>query len=1523
MNLQVIKNRIRKILAYTVAGILFLLISAFLVIQMPPVQNRLISGFLEEFSHITGFKASIKSFRMLWFDRLELEDVVVFDLENNKMITAKTILINFKISQLFEQKNINIDGVFLDSANVLLTKINESDTSRNLNFNIFIAQINEHYGSSGGEGGKTPKVNIGEAFLNQSSFTYINQDQDSIKNGFDYNHFKLNIDEGQLRAFMLLGDTIEFKVRTLLVQDQETKLNVKQLSTFYRISQKGMEFIGLDAKVGNSTISDTIIFKYDSQLDLNDFIEKVQVHAVFKNTVIDPNDLALFAAGAEKLKQPFHLDGVFNGRVNNFKLTEMELGIGNTHLVGSLNMDGLPAINETFIMVNLRKSTLDPRDIAFLFNDEANNRLSPLGVVSLDGQFLGYPNDFVANGNFFGKLGALKSDINFKINEGNVNKSSYSGKLVMSNFKLGEYLGDTINFQKVSLDGRIAGSGLTLQTADFKLDGKIGSIGILNYNYANIVTNAHLATERFSGFLQINDPNLEFTANGSIDLRNRRDIIKVRATLDTANLHALNLSKDFVFLRTKLDVDIKGLSLDSISGTANLNDFFIQYKEDTMSLESISLQAIRDKQKRLLSLKTSLVDVEATGNYYFSDFYGDISTLLYELSLNVKNDKQLIAEYYSNKNSAPKSYHANIRINLKNVKPIVNLLEVDLNLSPNTLIEGKFTSGYTTILQGYTNIKSISYQGTTFTKTDVEFTTSKIADSTSILSMAVVNSENQDFGSGAKTKNLLAEAIWNNSHIDVGLDADQEGQDNNVRLKGSVDFLKDSTTIKLLPSKLFLLKRDWSFSPDNFITLIGKEVNVHHLSLENEDQSIVIDGQLSNNPSKILSLAVNQLDLSILNVLTDKKFSGVLNADTRLSNYYQNSAVENDIQISNLTVNDFLIGDVTGKNKWDTLSNRFDINVMIDRLQLRTVNIAGHYDPSHKKSPLDVVASLEKVNLKLIEPFMKGIFSQIGGTISGDFTLKGQLSAPEINGEGKVSDGQLMVDYLKTMYKFTGLMGLTPTSIYFKDIDMNDAFRHKGNLNGAIYHKNFNSMSINLSADFQNFQVLNTTIKDNSLFYGQAYATGDLNFNGPISNLRITANARTEKNTRVYIPIGGTSDVETKDFINFVNFNDTTRSKGIDLALENKLNLTGLTFDLNLDVTPDAYCEIIIDLKAGDIIRGRGNGDLKLQLDTKGEFNMFGPFVFTEGWYNFTLYDIINKEFQISRGSKITWYGDPYQGVLDINASYNQMAAFGPIITDISVRDAPQLKRKYPAQVALKLEGQMLSPQFTFDITAKDLPKNIQTDTRTVNLDFEFTAFKNKLDEQELKRQVFSLIILRRFSPPESFDTSGSVVNSVSELLSNQLSYWMSQVDQNLEINVDLGTMDEEAFNTFQLRFSYTFLNGRLRVTGDGTFNNGSQGTAANPNPSNIAGDWTVDYMLTADGKLRVKMYNRTNTNPINTASLNGQNVNTTGASFIYTQTFNRLKDIWRSNRKKQEEEDEKQNLDQNEEALKEDDGSE
>lgn len=1502
MNLQVIKNRITKILAYSVASTLFLIISLFLFLQMPPVQQWLISFYLKDFSNVIGFPSTIKSFKMLWFDRLELIGVDLYDPEGNKMIRANEILINFELSNLLNNNDVNIDGVYVDSAHVFLTVIQENDTSRDLNINTFIARINEKY-SGGGGTGKPPRINIGEAFLNNSQFTYLNQDRDSVKRGFNYNQFSVGIDEAQLSSFAVIGDTTQFNVNTLIGRDIQTGFSINELSTYFRISQGGMEFKGLNLRAGESIIQDTIIFLYDRQRDLNDFINKVTIRANLSNTIIHPNDLALFAPGIERIQKPLHVSGLAVGRVNKFKVTGMDVLLGNTRLSGSLDMDGLPEVNETFIILNVKDSQLDTRDLSFLLNKGIIERLEPMGMLHVDGQFLGYPTDFVANGTLIGRLGTIRSDINFKVNEQDFNRSEYSGRLNLSGFSLGKFLSDTSTFQNIAMDGRIAGSGLTQNTADFKLNGKVSRIGILGYEYRNISTDARFAKGLFNGFLQINDPNLEFQARGSVDLREGQNRIQIEAKLDTAYFHNLQLSKDFLFLRSSFAADVKGLSLDSLEGHAEFLDVNLAYKDNELALDSIAINSSRDGSDRNLTVRSSLIDTQITGSYLLSNLVNDVQVLAREILLNIKNDKDEIESYYAKKKYQPESYQAEIKVRVKDLAPITGLVNADLMVARGTELTGRFTSGYTSILDLYSHIDSLNMRGMLFLDNDLEVTTSKIADSTAVLAMATLNSGTQIINKNLQTQDLLAEGIWNGNHIDFGLDADQTGQTNYVRLRGNVNFQRDSTVIAMEPSTVNLLERIWTFGEDNYISVSNGSTRFHKLALISGSQSVAVNGILSEDPSRLVTLKIDQLDLSTFNVITAERINGIMDGSVEMSNFFKTPNIQNSVSIIGFRVNDFLIGDLHGYNKWDTTARKFDINVEVTRDAKKLLNLGGNYTPSRKSSPLDVSATLQDADLKILEPFLEEIFPSILGTVSGDFAITGKLDRPAIEGEGLVNDGQILVGYLKTNYRFKGIIGLSPNSIYFKNIELTDAFRNTASLNGRIDHDNFNSMSINVNADFNNFQVLNTSLKDNDLFYGQAYATGNVEFFGPLHNLRISSTARTEKNTRIYIPISGSSSVEKKDFITFVNFQDSviTRKLTEDIARRNKVNLTGITFDLNVDVTPDAYCEIIFDLKAGDIIRGRGNGDLKLALDTKGEFNMFGTFEFTEGWYNFTLYDIINKEFEIQRGSRISWFGDPYQGVLDINASYNQQASLAPLLADITeeAADIPQLRRKYPVQVLVKVEGPMLALNISFDIEARDLPKSIQAGTTNYNMDIIFTAFKNRLDEQELKRQVFSLIVLRRFSPPESFDTSGSVVNSVSELLSNQLSYWMSQVDQNLVIDVDLGVMDEEAFNTFQLRFSYTFAGGRLRLTGDGTFNNSNNNAgagASQASPSSVAGDWTVDYMLTADGKLRVKMYSRTNVNPI-LSSVNQQNTITTGASIIHTQSFDEIRDLFRRSR--------------------------
>jgi hypothetical protein len=618
-----------------------------------------------------------------------------------------------------------------------------------------------------------------------------------------------------------------------------------------------------------------------------------------------------------------------------------------------------------------------------------------------------------------------------------------------------------------------------------------------------------------------------------------------------------------------------------------------------------------------------------------------------------------------------------------------------------------------------------------------------------------------------------------------------------------------------------------------------------------------------------------------------------------MQSYYKSPIILSDLNIKDLVFERFPSGDLHASSQWNPVEQRMGIYFEVFKEKdLKVIDVKGNYYPDRTTDKLDLLATLNNANINFIEPFYEDLISDLEGKTKGTFTIGGTLRQPIVNGQAYVTDGKITIDYLKATYNFEGNVMFTENKLSVRDLALHDKFNNTGILNGGIIHNYFRNVRFDLRGRFENLLVLNTTAKDNKLYYGTAIGTGDLYITGQEKNIKIQVDAVTNNGTKLYIPLSNSeTEVIQENYIKFAKIGIEENAK--EKSGNEVIKLQGIQLDFDLEVTPDAYCEIIFDLKAGDIIRGRGNGKLNLQVDTKGDFNIFGDYEIQEGAYNFTLYNVINKEFTIEPNSRISWSGDPYGARLDLIAIYRQLAALSPLFAeDSTVYNNPEARRKYPANVILHLTGPLMSPEIDFDIDITDYPKHLVING--ISFETVVSAFKSEIhsNEQELKRQVFSLIILRRFAEQGSFSVGNSFGNSVSEFISNQLSYWITQIDENLEIDLDLGTLDQNAFNTFQYRLSYSFNDGRFRVTRSGNITNED-----NPNDlSNIIGDWTLEYLLSQDGKYRAKMYNRFNYN-----SLYGDSRSTTtataGFSFMHTQSFNNFRDLFKFNQNKRKKE--------------------
>ena len=759
-----------------------------------------------------------------------------------------------------------------------------------------------------------------------------------------------------------------------------------------------------------------------------------------------------------------------------------------------------------------------------------------------------------------------------------------------------------------------------------------------------------------------------------------------------------------------------------------------------------------------------------------------------------------------------------------------------------------------------------------------------------------VKSEKQYVDNSPKTENLLFDVHWKENHIQYILNIFQSEEDNYAKLAGNIDFYPGETHISVQPSELKAIEKIWHFADNNQIIIKNKNYDFRNLQLVYNDQHIAVNGKISSNPFENLFISIQNFEMENLNPLFEKNFKGVINGYIDVKNYFADKDISSRLVLKQFEINTFLVGDILATSNYENNNRRFKVNFNVTRKGMKTMDIGGYLLPYSQADQFDLSAKFTQSNLNIIEPFIEENVSQLKGNLDGDMTVEGRFKHPVVKGDAFISNGEFTFNYLNTHYHFNSKLVFDNDKITVNSFDVRDEFDNKGAFSGNISHNGFRELKFDFSGDMSNLQVLNTTLRDNKLYYGTAYATGKIRVNGQQKNVNITASARSGKGTRIFIPLEGSTEVTQEDFITFVQPKDslTSADENKALQLSDNINLEGVSMNLDLDLTTDAYCEIIFDLTAGDIIRGRGNGKLNLQIDTKGDFYMFGEYEIEEGGYNFTLYNIINKEFQIVPKSKITWIGDPYGAILDIKAIYKQMASLAPIlrVTDEDLKNNPELKRKYPADVILDIKGNLKSPEINFDIDINDYPKNVVVNG--ISLETQVAAFKNKLatDEQELKRQVFSLIILKNFSTEDAFNVGGSIGKSVSEFISNQISYWISQFDENLEVDVDLGALDAEAFNTFQLRLSYSFLGGRLRVTRDGGFTDQN----SNANLASVLGDWSVDYLLTQDGKYRIKIYSKTNYNTLN-PTLKSTST-TAGFSLMNTLSFDQLGDLFKKTRK-------------------------
>lgn len=1513
-------------LLLTFAGIGLLLIYA---LQYSEFQTSLTQRSAKWLSDELGSKVTVGNVRISWLDEIHLEDVNVKDLEGRDLIYVRELYVNCKTNFVVHPAQVvqvdfgftplrfkvhfdplkilsfdnNLDFVMLREPDVKLIKEDSG-----LNIDRWIANFSKLRSKKSKNAGNVP-FTIDEAIVEDGTFELSDDRKKRFPEElFDYYNFRISAIHGNVKDFFIQGDTIRFQGKNIRGKDLRAGLDIKQIDTDFFYSRDQMLLEKLYARINNSEVHDFLGFYYDGPSDFNDFNNKVQLKAHLTGSRFDAQDLGRFSLAMYKYKEDYLVSGDVVGKVSDLYVDNLSLGFGTgSFLRGKGHFEGFPDVVNAFYHLDLNESRILAEDSRQYSGDEIYDMYgAQFGQVDFKGLFKGTYKDFVTDADIKSSgLGHVQGKVEFVLNE-NKGLPAYNADLEAADLELGKLLNAENVLNKISFKGKVKGSGSTLDNTFLDLSGQIRQMGFDKYVYQNITVDGLMRSSRFDGKVRINDPNLVAYADGTIQIKELENLSRIKGQIEKANLDQLGYSKDKTILETNFDIDLEGDDLDTFLGKADFANTFVYTDNRNLVIDWLQFVSSKVGEKRKLGLNSAFAEANITGDFLPTELISDLDQLIGEYKLYFSGTEADRSAYYAEKkaDSLKKNYAAEYAVLLKDTKDFFAFYQPDFSLSENTRIGGQIKIQSTSQFTLYTEIDTVQYKGNQFFNNEIDFFSSKEALAPDVLTSLILSSAEQKLSSNVETEKLELNGSWGDTRM-INFDGGirQKNSTNRAQVFGEIAFLRDGFTISMNPrnSLVDLLDYRWKFDRKNRVTVKGNEIEFEDFRMSNEDQSLALSGFISPDSTKQLFAAINHFDLRALQPLAALQIEGIADGDVSMSNYYGKPIFLSNAVVTALRYKNILIGDVNAVIDWDNQISKVKIDAKIDREDIQIMTAKGTYDPNGNEG-MNIAAKLDKANLEIFGTFVDQIFSDLRGRADGEIRVTGDIRDPLLRGAVKLSDGQLRINSTGSFLFFNDTIYLNEEGfVAGKDgFTVYDAPLNgrKATLEGGIFNGGDGNFMLGLHGymrDPNGFILLNTTLDENDTFYGTAFASGDIHFTGDFSNVTITANVISRKNTKVTIPLDNEASVNTsEEAIPFATKPETLENG--EKKKDDGVNLSGVKMAFNLTITPDAECEIVFDRANNDKLNAFGNGRLRIEYDTRNDnFTMSGPYEVTAGKYDFSFQNLASlRKFDIMPGSRITWSGDPYGAILNVQAAYSANVDInGILISDnISSSTTANEAPRYPVSVIVNLTDQLETPTISYSIDFDEtrIPNRYQTD---------ILAFEQRLreDERLLSLNVSTVIALNSLyaenNPLQGFDQQ-FLIDNLNSMLSNQIGNLANKLDPNLEFGVLLGDFRQNLLNNMQLNFSYRFLNNRIKLSGRSSYSYGLTEDALNsnntviPNQGQLTVGGELEYLLSEDGVWRLKVHSRSV--PFSNYTINfntGGNVMVSGFNILFSRNFN------------------------------------
>lgn len=1476
---------IRSIILSVIVAAASLYLIAYIILSIPPVQEKIKGVAERELSSFLGGKLEIGRLELKPFNEVVLTRVSLADPAGQVCICAGRIGAGIDLWRLISDRKIEITYAELISPDVRLWK-DAPDAPVNIRFLIDAVSPKDK--------SKPPAkfdLRIRNVVLRDGRFSFDKKWlPGAAADRLDFNHLVIKDIRADIEFPRLKNDDFSIDLRRLAFRSPQG-LDVEKIGCEAHLTPTSLSVNNLVVQLPGTDIRPAdIAVNFRSMKELGEVLRTGDHSVVLVDAKITPSDFKALYPPLAKINTPVYVDLEADGNLSDLSLRRLELrGFGGgLHLslaASARNLSDMKRLSADVASLRIEASEKSIGDITSLFGslpDKVRNILAAAGSVSLNlSGSISMP-DLSAQGD--GILSSRAGNLDFSLDASGFRSTpSVRGRLSAENLALGSLLSDdtwgnvTLDAQgDVRIDGR---------NTSGRLDLSVPSIAYRGRTVTNIKALAEKNASTAMLHLVVSDPEFSVSADAEATLAGAASSVTADAVVDNFRI------SDFHYvpalgngsLSGSLSLNLSGNNVDNICGDLAVSDLSLtDSSKGPLSLSNLTVSAkIPESGERSLTLDSDWLNFRIYGDFIPSLLPGYISDMLAsaipslvdrdilpapragetmrgDFALTVYKDTQLRewlqlpVEWFSDVtvegdfDSNPGSFHLHTSLPylLQGKDKLIRDTSLAVTLEPE---------------RGYAGITAGTLYPTKKGDLRLDLNLSALNDN---MTLAV------DFNKGLKT------SFYGNMLLGARFSREAPGA-------------PPAADVHVFPSVLFLNKAEWRLAASDIRYREGL-VTVDGFNLGHDNQHVIIGGTAGASPDDVLRVDLANIDIQyIFDTLNINyvNFGGIATGEVVASGVLSGNPVAKTtvLKIKDLKYNNSLLGDGDMSAGWDNAQKCVRFCADIAEGGMRRALVDGGIWVT--RDSLSIAFDANKVNAGFLQPFMAAFADKFEGRASGKALLYGTFSDVDMRGRLFADTVSLKVGYTNVTYSGSDSVIIDPGHIHIPPFRLYDKYGNTAVLRGDLKHRYFHDPVFNFSVtNAKDFLLYDTDAKMNPDWYGTVFGNGTGSITGKPGIVTIGANMQTARNTRFTFAL---NDRQNAGEYRFLHFTDRRREaleaaapdtvpefmKRLQKRTQQLLGPpTEFAMDLRIDATPQAQMTLVMDPSSGDKIVANGSGSLSLGYDSKSdEMTMYGSYTLDQGKYNFSLQDLILKDFTIRPGSKITFNGDPLDADLDITAAYRVNTNLTDL--DESFRQDKELNRtNVPVDAVLMVRGEMTSPQVTFDIELPTLADETQRKVKSIIS-----------TEDMMSRQIIYLLALNRFYTPEYMGVSsngGEWASVASSTLSSQLSNMLGQLTNKVNVMPSLRS-DKGDFSDVEVdvALSSRLLNNRLLINGNfGYRDNATSNTT-------FVGDFDIEYLLNRSGNFRLKAYNHFNDQNYYLRSA----LTTQGIGVIFRKEFNNL----------------------------------